>query len=302
MKRILLLLSLLLLLIAIVFNYAGNFDKRKYSISCGIDFSEVTPNLKDGEKIATMLCLQCHYDANTKSLAGDWYPGSDRVGKFYAPNITSDSLHGMKSWNETQFAILLRTGVKRDSSILTFMPRFSNLSDQDIISLLTYLKSHRNTAVEKPNQSSKPSMIGKLYLGLCVKPITEHVASIQHPDINIPLEYGYYVANARYQCYFCHSRHTITNNQLIPERSKGYYKGNNPQVDHDNVIVCSTDITFGDKSPIKEWSLQDFKIAMRLGTKPDGSTFTDPMYPYPLLDSLEITSVYTFLKSLGSNN
>ena len=100
-------------------------------------------------------CMGCHaehdwtaHDApilpNTLGAGQDMNVLKGFPGKVYSPNITPDTETGAGNWSDDQLARAIREGVSHDGrALFPFMPYpdFHSLSDEDLASVIVYLRS-----------------------------------------------------------------------------------------------------------------------------------------------------------------
>lgn len=103
-----------------------------------------TPQLvAEGERFARA-CIGCHSSEGQPPLTGQDFFGHDTegppVGTLWAPNLTPVHLG---EWSDGEIIRAIREGVGRDGRSLVIMPSadFSNLSDDDVLALLAYLRA-----------------------------------------------------------------------------------------------------------------------------------------------------------------
>lgn len=263
-------------------------------------------DLGPGRRLARSICVQCHMNYGTGTLSGRLHGNPKRVGDFWSSNITRDTLTGIGGWTTEELYYFFRTGIKRNGHYAYDMPKYPNLSEQDLNSLIRFLQSN-DPLVRATYQVQPPprySFASRLLLHLWFRPVPFNSAHIAHPDTTDQLEYGHYLATAKYSCFDCHSRNSVTNNYASPERSWKFFQGGNRHANEDRAIIYSSNLTPDDKSGIGLWTEQEFYNTLRYGIKPDGKAVQDPMFPFPLLDDREISAIFRYLRSLPpvSNN
>jgi mono/diheme cytochrome c family protein len=116
-------------------------------------------------------CAGCHGDT-TKSaalLAGEDVPlcgGSVfdiPPGKFYPRNITPDNETGIGTFTDKQLAQALRYGIGHDGRALLPFMELQGLSDEDIVAVISYLRSQpavHNLVPCAPTQRARPRRDG----------------------------------------------------------------------------------------------------------------------------------------------
>ena len=119
-------------------------------------FEQTPERLEHGKYLVegVLGCLDCHSQLNGEPKAGEapvfTARGGGRVmvnqGGFViaAPNITPDAESGAGTWTDDQFARAVREGIGHDGRTLFPImpyPNFRNLSDEDLASVVVYIRS-----------------------------------------------------------------------------------------------------------------------------------------------------------------
>jgi mono/diheme cytochrome c family protein len=122
----------------------------------GRKFERTPQRLERGRYIATALsgCIYCHSPhewtaAGTPIIAGgegsgEVMPYGGLPGQVVAPNLTADVETGAGSWSDDALARAIREGIGHDGRALFPMmpyPRFRTMSDEDVASVVVYLRS-----------------------------------------------------------------------------------------------------------------------------------------------------------------
>ena len=118
---------------------------------------EATPGrLKRGEYFvnAVASCFACHSEPDTSvpgivpkaghEGAGQKAGSDPDLGEIHIPNITPDKETGIGNWTDDEIARAIREGVDRDGArLFPIMPydNFKHMSDEDIASVVVYLRS-----------------------------------------------------------------------------------------------------------------------------------------------------------------
>jgi mono/diheme cytochrome c family protein len=155
-------------------------------------------------------CMFCHtpHDWTSKAPltanlgAGEEIPVTDLPGKVYAPNLTPDVETGAGSWTDDQLSRAIREGVAHDGRALFPLmpyPHFRSMSDEDVASLVVYLRSL--PAVKHAVPTTELIFPVKYLIRSEPQPLTEPVAA---PDLSTPLKRGAYMA-AIAPCTDCHT-------------------------------------------------------------------------------------------------
>ena len=298
--------TLSLFLIVIILLGAGGFLYLSHSKQPKFAFQPEKIEVLDsvsvnaGKKIALTICARCHYDEASNSFSGYQHPNPDRLGDFWSSNITQDSATGLGSWTKGELAYFLKTGVKKNGEYVFDMPKYLHLSNQDLSSLVNFLKSDHYLVRPVKREIPKPdySLITKALQHFWWRPPEVEHWNIPHPDTSNSLSYGKYLVTAKYACFDCHSGNTVTHNYENPEDSWRYMQGGNRHESVSGEIIYSANLTPAKNSGIGRWTYAQFHRALVMGIKPDGSSVRDPMFPFARLDEKEVKAIFEYLNSL----
>src|SRR5687767_7308932 len=98
-------------------------------------------------------CFQCHSEVDYQAPGAQPKPGKKGAGAIFAedgmawlvaPNITPDAETGAGTWTNEQFARAIREGIGHDGRrLFPMMPymNFRSMSDEDLASVITYVRS-----------------------------------------------------------------------------------------------------------------------------------------------------------------
>ena len=264
---------------------------------------EVTPErVERGRHTMQMLCVGCHLDNDTGTLAGK--PMADLPAQFgwaHSANITGDRETGIGSWTDGELAYLLRTGVTRDGRYTPpWMVKLPLMADEDLKDVIAFLRSDdplvRPVSAKRP--ASKPSLLTKALARTVFKPYPYPAAPIVAPDPAEQVAHGRYLVQARALCFGCHSIDFAKVDEAVPERSAGYLGGGNAMPDMNGRIVKTSNITPDPETGIGKWSEDEFVRLLRFGVRPDATVIQYPMVPYPELSDAEARAVFAYLRTV----
>jgi len=166
-------------------------------------------------------CVYCHSEHDLRNTdepvpASQWGGGQvlpylGLPGRVVANNLTSDSQTGAGSWTDDQLARAIREGVGHDGRALFPImpyPRFHSMSDEDLASIVVYLRSLPPVNRELP--STEIVFPVKYLIRNAPVPLQGAVAS---PDPANRLAYGKYLITIG-GCEDCHT--PAHNGQDIP--------------------------------------------------------------------------------------
>ena len=254
----------------------------------------------EGARIVKTICIRCHYNPNTSTLSGFNHPNPERIGLLWSSNITRDSIFGIGSWNKRDLVYFLRFGVTPEGKYVFDMPKYLHLSDNDMSSLVTFLKSKDPVLKPTPFEPPKPrySLPMKLLMAFWLRPPAWQPAPVMEPNKANPVEWGRYLSVAKFACFDCHSGNTMTNDYLHPENSWRFFKGGSPHVNKLGQMVPSANLTPHGGSAVETWSEKDFARCLRTGIRPDGTVLQNPMFPFSQLTEDEAGAIFRFLQTL----
>lgn len=275
----------------------------KYEVQ-KVDFPKVeitAQRVETGAKIAAVQCMICHM-GNDHKLSGRLVREiPPEFGEIHSANITQSKENGIGGWTDAEIAVMLRTGLKKDGQFAPFyMPKFCHLSDEDLKSVIAWLRSDQQVvqASATPTVKSTPSFLTKLLCFVAFKPYDYPGSAIPDPDTSNALLYGKYLVTGRYDCYTCHSQDFKTLRMDEPEKSAGYCQGGNAVFNPEGKPVFSANITPDEKTGIGSWTESDFVRAMKESKRKDGKALRNPMLPYNSLTAAEIHAIWTYLRSI----
>jgi len=178
-------------------------------------FERTPQRLERGRYLATALsgCVYCHSPhewtaPGTPMTAGregggEVEPYADLPGRVVAPNLTPDPETGAGTWSDDQLARAVREGIGHDGrALFPLMPytRFRNMSDEDLASVIVYLRSL--PAVKNPLPKTDIIFPVKYLIRSVPEPLTAPV----HDDASLsdPVKYGEHLVNLA-GCGDCHT-------------------------------------------------------------------------------------------------
>lgn len=288
----------LLLLGALFISFRGIPTYQAEQIKLKVEPSP--ERVQNGLNLASMLCMSCHKGDDGKLSGKKIMDTPPKFGVSYAPNITQDPVHGIGDWTDGEIVYFLRTGIKPDGSFAPFMPRIALMADEDIYSIVAFLRSDHSTV--QPSAAIQPpcefTFFTKFLAQAFIKPLPMPAAAIPQPDTTNELEVGAYLVNARIGCFSCHSADFATLNELEPEKSEGYLGGGNPLLNERGETVISANLTMDKETGLGNWTEEQFIHAVKWSKKPDGGNYEYPMLPYNGLTDKEVKAVWAYLKTV----
>lgn len=264
---------------------------------------EVTPaRVERGERIASMLCKNCHLSPETGKMTGRMLKEVPQFGKIYSRNITKDPEIGIGKWSDAEIIYFIRTGINPKSGkfIPPYMPKLLHISDEDLRSVVAFLRSDMPEVQADKSEfpESEPSFLSKFLSLVAFHPYEYPKHEIPDPDTSNQLAWGKYLTLYQIECFACHSKDFKTMNVEVPEKSEGFFGGGNQMTDEDGKPITTLNITPDEETGIGKWSEEEFIKALRSGIVPNGPALRNPMIPYLTLTDAEAKAIYAYLRTV----
>jgi mono/diheme cytochrome c family protein len=236
-------------------------------------------------------CFQCHTERDTTKPG--WPPIWEKKGSgavlyktdsthLYAPNITPDKKTGAGNFTDDMIARAIREGVGHDGRSLSAMPwtTFREISDEDIASIVSYLRSI--PAIENRIPRRKLGQKGENQTKERGVPLTK---GLDQPDFSDLVSRGKYLISTA-DCMGCHTAWYA--------RNPGAFGGGNP-LDHNADHIFSPNIT-SDVTGVGAWPVETFIYVMKNGKGKSGamSGFM-PWTSYKNMSDEDLTAIYQAL-------
>lgn len=168
-----------------------------------VDFKDYSANVENGETVFhASACGSCHGLVDDQLTLAGGLEFSNKLGAFFAPNITPSMEHGIGSWSNARFLNAVLNGTRADGSRYygSIFPyaAYSKMTPEDALDMRAYMANlPESDAVNKEHKVSFPS---KLILK-------------QWSDERVPLsatgdgqiKRGEYLAEAMGHCSECHT-------------------------------------------------------------------------------------------------
>jgi mono/diheme cytochrome c family protein len=130
------------------------------------------------------------------------------IGTWSAPNLTPDPATGIGRVSDGEFARMLRYGVNRRGRIAPpFMDSYANLADDDLVAILSYLRSIPPEPGTPPD--ARVNLLGKITLAYFLDPYAPDGTPPAHLAPDASAAYGGYIANTLGGCRTCHTARNL---------------------------------------------------------------------------------------------
>ena len=269
----------------------GKLNERYENPAATIKIVGTPAQIARGEKLANM-CASCHTPGNQLPLSGtnfatkfDFPP----LGTLYSPNLTPSG--DIQDWSDGEVIRAIREGIHKDGRSLLIMPsdNFRNMSDDDVQSLVAYLRSQPATG--GPTPKNQFNFLGAVFMNLS----DFRTAQLPAGRVTAPQpgtsEYGKYLVDV-IGCRSCHGDHLqgrVDNAQPGPPAGPNLTK------------------------IVPQWTEEQFMVFFNTGTLPSGETvptltlpsgFTEPRMPWPMVRAAttndDLKAMFAYLHGLPS--
>jgi mono/diheme cytochrome c family protein len=247
-------------------------------------------------------CAYCHTPAEswpaidageTPPMAGG-APFSGPFGTIHSANITPDVETGIGAMSDGAIARMLRHNVKRTGRAAVPFMEYYELSDDDVVAILSYLRS------TQPQRNAVPpaelTMIGKAIMAYMIKPrISGAAPPRSSPPADGSIARGEYLANNVANCAGCHTQRSMQDGSYIGPRFAGGMRLPS-EADPDVVLVTPNLTPHPEFGVLAQWSEDMFVHRFRAGSVVEGTHM--PWGAYRRMSDDDLRAIYRFLQTL----
>ena len=141
-------------------------------------------------------------------------------GTFYARNITPDAETGIGTFSDGAIARALRQGVGHDGRALLPFMEMQGLSDEDLVAVVSYLKSQ--PPVRNPVPAHRFTVLGMVVKAtLLANPVGPRGTPPRATPRGATVENGRYLVESVANCWACHTQRDGRTGQLVGPRFGG---------------------------------------------------------------------------------
>lgn len=253
------------------------------------------------------VCIDCHSTRDWNYFAGPIMPGTEGKGgevfdekmgfpgTIYAHNITPA---GLGSQSDGVVYRAITSGVdKNGKSMFPIMPypHFNKMSEEDILSIIAYIRTLKPIENNPPATSLNPPM------NVIVRTIPMKRTPQADPDTSNIFKYGEYMVNAA-GCTECHTQQ-VKGKPLAGMDFAGGFKFPLPN----GALVQSANITPEEETGIGAWSETDFVTRFKFYDNAEAKTLKPeavgyqsvmPWTMYAGMTEKDLTAIYKYLRTV----
>ena len=212
-------------------------------------------------------------------------------GDIYSANLTPDSETGLGRRSDAEVARILRFGVRADGRAAFPLMEFQ-LSDEDLRSILSYLRAQRATAHAVPEHQL--TRFGKALMAFAIAPVPPAAAAPETSPTGATVERGAYLANNVSSCVSCHTNRGPDGALVGPPFAGGQRM--DVAADATRVFVSPNLTPDPETSPVGAWSEDAFLARFRMGEAIPGTPM--PWGAFARLTDDDVRAIYRYLRSL----
>ena len=246
-------------------------------------------------------CANCHSakDAETALRQGVEVPLSGGrefvlpVGTFRMPNLTPDAETGIGRRTDAELVRLIRHGVRHDGrAALPFM-EFQNLADEDVVALLSYLRSRPPVRHAVPDHDF--TLMGRVLAAFVIEPKGPNGTPPQHAPSGSTVERGKYLVMNVAECASCHTKRSMRTGEYTAPLLSG---GAELPDDEDSTRVLVTPNLTPDARTgrMAHWSEDQFVGRFRSGRVYAGSHM--PWEAFARMSDDDLRAIYRYLRTV----
>ena len=210
-------------------------------------------------------------------------------GRVVAPNITSDAETGAGAWTDDQLARAIREGIGHDGrALFPFMgyPDFKHLSDEDLASVVVYLRTLPPIRHALPETDLVFPV--KYLIRSAPEPIT---APVPAPDLSTPAKRGEYLVTVA-GCTDCHTQQVKGQPLKGLEFAGGFVlKGPWGEVAGANITPDASGISYYDEAQFVQVIRTGYVKARKLSQ-------IMPWWHYRDLTDEDLKAIFAYLRTL----
>lgn len=216
------------------------------------------------------------------------------LGTIRVPNLTPDSATGIGRRSDGDLARMLRYGVRADGRAAIPFMEFHELSDADIVALISFLRSQPPVRHAVPDHGL--NLLGKAVMAFAIKPIgPTGTPPAESPPSGPTLERGAYLVTAVADCAGCHTQRSMVTGAYTGPR----LAGGAPMEAGDNAHTKLTppDITGNPGTGrAATWTEDEFLARFRAGVRIPGSPMA--WQAFRRITDDDVRAIYRYLRSV----
>ncbi|HET9439843.1 MAG TPA: c-type cytochrome [Longimicrobiales bacterium] len=245
-------------------------------------------------------CAYCHtkQDQWARLDAGEQVPMSGgnvfEIGIASIPtaNITPDKETGIGDVSDAKLARMLRHNVRRDGRAAVPFMEYQNMSDEDIVALISYIRSQDAVRNEVPAREF--TLMGKAIMSFLIKPSNPTAPPpATAPPEAATVERGEYLVASVANCAGCHTKRSQVDGSYQAPR----LSGGTPMEGEDGKSYTPPNLTPAPNTGhIYKWTEDQFVSRFRAGPLNGASHM--PWRAFARMSDQDIRAIFRYLKTV----
>lgn len=215
-------------------------------------------------------------------------------GTFHSPNLTPDAETGIGRYTDAQLVRMLRHGIRPDGRVALPFMEFQNLSDADVVAIISFLRSQEPVHNRVPDH--EVNAVGRAIYAFLLRPRgPEGTPPSAAPLEEATIERGDYLVNNVANCAGCHSqRNEMDGSYSGPRLAGGYWM---PMDDDASRAYVTPNLTPDPETgAIHGWSEERFVERFRAGRVFASSHM--PWGSFSKMSDTDLRAIYRYLNSV----
>jgi len=216
------------------------------------------------------------------------------LGTIRVPNLTSDSATGIARRSDGDITRLLRYGVRADGRAAIPFMEYHDLSDADIVAVISFLRSQPPVHHAVPDHDL--NLLGKALMAFAIKPIgPSGTPPPESPPSGPTLERGAYLVTSVAACAGCHTQRSMVTGAYTGPRLAG--GAPMEAADNAHTKLVPPDITANPGTGRADvWTEDEFVARFHAGVRIPGSPM--PWQAFRRITDADVRAIYRYLRSL----
>ncbi|MFT7518416.1 MAG: mono/diheme cytochrome c family protein [Kiritimatiellia bacterium] len=254
-------------------------------------------------------CSNCHvgsYDEFMQAdagkalpLSGGWTFPIGPLGAISTRNLTPDPTTGIGRFEDKELFRMMRHNVKPDgrASLAPMMP-FSRMADDDLVAVISYLRSL--DPVQKEIPGPRWNFLAKMMFALAppapFQPIVGHEWPKKAPPQEPTVERGEYLANSVANCLACHSPISMETFEIEGAIYSGS-KAPEPTLTDPSIGVRAPNLTDHPTGRLSKFKTEDAWVARFRAGRIIPESFMH-WGPFSRMSEADLIAIYRYLKTV----
>jgi len=216
------------------------------------------------------------------------------LGTIRVPNLTPDSATGIGRRSDGDITRMLRYGVRADGRAAIPFMEYHDLSDADLVAVLSFLRSQPPVRHAVPDHDL--SLLGKAVMAFAIKPIgPSGTPPAESPPSSPTLERGAYLVTAVAACVGCHTQRSMVTGAYTGPRLAG--GAPMEAADNAHTKLVPPDITANPGTGRADvWTEDEFVARFQAGVRIPGSPM--PWQAFRRITDADVRAIYRYLRSI----